>query len=90
MNIQEISDIFTKNAKYAADLMDGAAFAYVTEQLQYIKSIGGNPSDYEVVFVTQKAPEVTEDGYRINSRIRVERRKDIANLLIVEGVKANE
>jgi hypothetical protein len=88
MNVQDMFDtIAQKHAKRAADLVDGAAYAYVTQQLEEIKKRGLNPGDYEVVFAGDEFPQYIEDKdgtqLKVTRRIRLERRKDLANLPIL-------
>jgi hypothetical protein len=88
MSIDEMHSSMTKSlGKRLADVVDGAAYAYVSKQLDYITEIGGNPSDYEVVMARDEFPQYIEDAdgtrLKIDNRIRVERRKDIENLPII-------
>lgn len=84
MNILELHDtIANRYAKHAADLQDGAAFAYVTQLLNHLKSNGADPTEYEVVITRNDYPEETDEGYKVVNRIRLERREDIKKLPVV-------
>lgn len=86
MNIQELQNtITTKYAKQAAELLDGAAYAYVTQQLEHLKSIGADPSEYEVVFARDEYPKYTDDGMKVTQRIRLVKRENIENLPVEES-----
>ena len=88
MSIQDLHDsITTQYARKVTELVDGAAYAYVTKMLDHIKSIGADPADYEVVIGHDTAPQYIEkeDGttIKVSQHIRLERRKDIENLPII-------
>jgi hypothetical protein len=72
MNPLELRDtIVQKHAMRVADLVNGAAFAFVTEQLRHIEEAGLDPADYEVAFVRDEYPRHTEDGLLITQSLRL-------------------
>jgi len=81
MNIQELHSTITRDyAHKVAELTDAAAYAYVTSMLDHLKSIGADPTDYEVIFATDEFSKYTEDGLKIEKRIRLVKREEIEKL----------
>ena len=87
MNIQDAYQTITNDfARKAADFQDSATFAYVTSLLAHIKAEGKDPADYEVIIARDEIPQYIEaDGrkLKVDWRIRLERRKDVANLPVL-------
>lgn len=82
MNIQKQFDTIARDmAHNTAQLIDGAAYAYVSKQLEAIKAQGLDPLDYEVVFASDEYPRIIEGPngttMKVNQYIRVVRSKDI-------------
>jgi hypothetical protein len=74
MNILEMHDEITRKwAAQAAAMQDSASFAYVTEQMRYLRSTGADLTEYEVIMARDEYPKYTEDGLKINYHIRLVR-----------------